>query len=110
MVPRFRTDGEREEVVALVLTGPRSREMNQKATLYMQQRIRVPMASNQAPMLDGVVEADETYVRGKPRKQNKRVDMPKKPGPKSDGSSKNTPAIGAAQRDGNVVAQFARDL
>lgn len=88
----------------------RDLEMNQKAALYMRQRIRTAVASNQAPMLDGEVAADETYVCGKPRKPNRRLDMPKKPGPKSDGSSKNTPVIGAVQRDGNVIAQVARDL
>ena len=33
----------------------RDLEMNQKAALYMQQRIRAAMASDQAPMLAGVV-------------------------------------------------------
>ena len=84
--------------------------LNMKTAWYMQQRIRAAMTSDQAPLLTGVVEADETYVGGRPRKENKRDDMPKKPGPKSDGSSKKTPVIGAVQRDGNVIAQVARDL
>ena len=67
------------------------------------------MASDQAEMLTGIVEADETYVGGKPRKENKRDDMPRKPGPKSDGTSKKTPVIGAVQRNGHVKAQVAQD-
>ncbi len=88
----------------------RDLDLTNPTAWYMQQRIRAAMTSDQAPMLEGVIEADETYVGGKPRKDNKRDDMPKKPGPKSDGSSKKTPVIGAVERDGNVVAQVARDL
>lgn len=53
----------------------RDLELNQKSAWYMQQRIRAAMASDQAPMLTGIIEADETYVGGKPRKKNKRDDQ-----------------------------------
>ena len=39
--------------------------LNVKTAWYMQQRIRAAIASDQAPMFEGVVEADETYVGGK---------------------------------------------
>ena len=41
----------------------------------MMHRIRVAMANDQeqAALLQGVVEADETYVGGKPRKVNRRI-------------------------------------
>lgn len=42
-------------------------ELTQPTAWYIQQRIRAAMASDQAPMQSGVVEADETYVGGKPR-------------------------------------------
>ena len=69
------------------------------------------MTSDQAPMLAGIVEADETYVGGKPRKRNKRDDD--KPGgntSKRGRGTDKTPIIGAVERDGNVVAQVAQDL
>ena len=50
----------------------RDLELNQKSAWFMQQRIRAAMAADQAPMLQGIVEADETYIGGKPRKGNKR--------------------------------------
>ena len=38
----------------------------------MQQRIRAQMATEQGEiLLQGIVEADETYMGGKPRKRNK---------------------------------------
>ena len=73
----------------------------------MQQRIRAGMASEEAPLLTGIVEADETYVGGKPRKSNKKEDdTPNKRGR----GTKKTPIIGAVERDGNVIAQVAHDL
>ncbi len=80
--------------------------INQKAAWYMQQRIRAGMASDQAPMLSGIIEADETYVGGKPRKSNKKNQRPHKRGKGTD----KTPVIGAVERDGNVIAQVADDL
>ena len=85
----------------------RDLEMNQQAALHMQQRIRAAMASDQAPMLAGIIEADETYVGGKPRKSNKRDDD--KDNKRGRGTDK-TPIIGAVERDGNVIAQVAQDL
>ena len=53
----------------------RDLEMNQKTAWYMQQRIRAAMASDEGALLQGIIEADETYLGGKPRhkdKDNKR--------------------------------------
>ena len=50
----------------------RDLEVNQPSAWYMQQRIRQAMAENQADWLSGIVEADETYVGGRPRKGNQR--------------------------------------
>ena len=85
----------------------RDLELNQKTAWYMQQRIRAAMAADQAPMLQGIVEADETYVGGKPRKSNKRDDD--KPNKRGRGTKK-TPVIGAVERGGQVVARVADDL
>ena len=85
----------------------RDLELNQKTAWYMQQRIRAAMAADQAPMLQGIVEADETYVGGKPRKRNKRDDD--KPSKRGRGTKK-TPIIGAVERGGQVAARVADDL
>jgi len=82
-------------------------ELTPQTALYMQQRIRTAMAADQAPMLQGIVEADETYVGGKPRKGNNRDDD--KPNKRGRGTSK-TAVIGAAERGGNVSARVTDDL
>ncbi len=79
--------------------------LTQQTALFMQERLRAVMASDQAPMLAGIIEADETYVGGKPRKDNKRDDFPRG----GQGKSDKTPVIGAVERDGNVVAQVIQD-
>lgn len=77
----------------------------------MMQRIRTAMAADpeQERLLYGIVEADETYVGGKPRKGNKRDDD--KPNKRGRGTKK-TPVIGVVERGGRVVAKVAeaRDL
>lgn len=89
----------------------RDLELNQQAALHMQHRIRAAMASDQSEMLSGIIEADETYVGGKPRKSNKRDDDQEggNTAKRGRGTDK-TPIIGAVARDGNVVAQVAEDL
>lgn len=85
----------------------RDLELTQPTAWYMQQRIRAAMASDEAPMLAGIIEADETYVGGKPRKSNRKDDD--KTNKRGRGTEK-TPIIGAVERDGNVIAQVAEDL
>ncbi len=84
-------------------------DVPQKAAWYMQQRIRAEMTNKQGEItLHGIIEADETYVGGKPRKRNKRDnDEPK--APRGRGTRK-TAVIGAVERGGKVVAQVARSL
>ena len=51
----------------------RDLDLNQRSAWYMQQRIRSEMATKQGKvLLRGIIEADETYVGGKPRKKHKR--------------------------------------
>ena len=52
----------------------RDLDLNQKSAWFMQHRIRAQMASEQGPLLQGILEADETYVGGKPRKANRAED------------------------------------
>ena len=53
----------------------RDLDLNQKTAWYMQQRIRSEMMRKEGKaLLKGIVEVDETYVGGKPRKRNKHKD------------------------------------
>lgn len=66
------------------------------------------MAKKTRPIvLQGIIEADETYIGGKPRKENKKED--REPAKRGRGTSK-TAVIGAVERGGNVVAQVAENL
>ncbi len=86
----------------------RDLDLNQKTAWFLMQRVRAEMATKQsAILLQGIVEADETYVGGRPRKGNRREDDT--PSPRGR-ATKKTPVIGAVERGGNVVAQVASDL
>ena len=80
-------------------------ELPHQTAHYMQQRIRAAMAADQAPLLQGIVEADETYVGGKPRKGNNRDDDG--PGAPRGRGTRKMPVIGAVERGGNVTARVA---
>jgi hypothetical protein len=97
-------------VIALMLNAKKSASscqiardlgMRQPTVWAMMHRIRVAMASDeqQSGLLHGIVEADETYVGGKPRKGNHRDgDQPNKRGR----GTKKVPVIGVAERYGRV--------
>lgn len=80
----------------------RDLELNQKTAWYLAMRLRRAMAQEKyAYFLRGIVEADETYVGGRPRKTNQG---------KSTGHNRwgrgtdKTPVIGAVERGGRVIA------
>ena len=81
----------------------RDLDMNQKSAWFMQQRIRAEMASEQGPMLQGILEMDETYIGGKPRKANKKED--RKPAKRGRGAENKIKVIGAVERGGKVAAE-----
>ncbi len=85
----------------------RDLELNQKSAWYMQQRIRAAMAADQGSFLRGIIEADETFLGGKPRKRNHRSN--RKPAKRGRGTSK-TAVVGAVERGGKVAARVAEDL
>lgn len=78
----------------------RDLSMNQKSAWYMNMRIRDAMVDKDS-FLFGIVEADETYVGGKPRKSDRNSDDP----PKRGRGTKKLPVVGAVARQGKVVAQ-----
>ncbi|HXS06386.1 MAG TPA: IS1595 family transposase [Rhizomicrobium sp.] len=79
--------------------------MRRPTVWSMMHRVRFVMAgdADQSALLHGIVEADETYVGGKPRKGNKRWDGKAKTG---RGTSK-AAVMGAVERGGRVVAKPA---
>lgn len=53
----------------------RDLDLNQKSAWYIMTRIRAEMANKTNPIvLQGIIEADETYIGGKPCKENKKED------------------------------------
>jgi transposase-like protein len=107
-------------VLALMLNAKKSASAYQisrdtgirRATVWsMMHRIRVAMSSDeaQATLLHGIVEADETFVGGKPRRHNRRDDG-NVGGPNASGKrgTKKIPVVGAVERHGRVVARVAR--
>ena len=78
----------------------RDLNLNQRSAWFLHMRIREAMVDKDA-FLFGIVEADETYIGGKPRKNDKDSDDP----PKRGRGTKKLPVIGALARGGKVVAQ-----
>ena len=107
-------------VLALMLNAKKSASAYQiardlgmrRATVWsMMHRVRLAMATDadQGALLHGIVEADETYIGGKPRKGNERgADQKSKRG---RGTSK-AAVVGLIERGGRVVARpmTKRDL
>ena len=85
----------------------RDLDLTQQTALYVQLRIRAAMAAGDVQLLQGIVEADETYIGGRPRKGNRREND--KPSPRGRGTSK-TPVIGVVERGGKVKAKVAEKL
>ncbi len=71
----------------------------------MMYRIRQAMNNNQMGLLSGIVEMDETYVGGKPRKEIKKDDNDDDITPNKRGrGTKKECVAGMVERDGNVKA------
>jgi transposase-like protein len=76
----------------------RDLEVNKNTAWFMAMRIRRAMLDDGA-LLKGIVEMDETYVGGKPRKGGR-------PGKRGRGTKK-VPVVGMVQRDGKVIAKVS---
>ena len=79
-----------------------ARDLNitQPTAYRMGMQIRKAMVDDSV-FLNGIVEADETYIGGKPRKNDKNSEDP----PKRGRGTKKQPVLGALARGGKVVAQ-----
>jgi transposase-like protein len=78
--------------------------MRRPTVWSMMHRVRKAMSKDafQADLLYGIVEMDEVYIGGKPRKGNRRDDD--KPSKRGRGTRKQ-PVVGILERGGRVVAQ-----
>jgi len=86
----------------------RDLDLNQKTAWYILTRIRAEMANKTNPIvLQGIIEADETDIGGKPRPANKKED--REPAKRGRGTSKTT-VIGAVERGDEVVAKVVENL
>lgn len=85
--------------------------MRRPTVWSMMHRIRTAMANDgeQAELMYGIVEADEVYIGGKPRKGNGGRNG--KPAKRGRGTAK-TPVVGVMERGGRVMARAfdKRDL
>ena len=86
----------------------RDLDLNQKTAWFILTRIRAEMAEKvNSILLQGIIEADETYIGGRPRKKNKKED--RQPAKRGRGTDK-IAVIGAVARGGEVVAEVAKGL
>jgi transposase-like protein len=79
-----------------------------KSALFLMHRIRWAMADtdySEQPKLSGIVEADETYVGGKPRNK-----QPGKGPQKGWLQTRKTPVVSLVQRDGNIRSFVTADV
>ena len=86
----------------------RDLDMNQKSAWFMMQRIRAEMERNNGGILQGIIEADETFVGGAPRKRNKRNDDD--PHDSAQGWTKKTPVLGMVEWSGKVLAKAVSEV
>ena len=85
----------------------RDLQVNKNTAWRIAMQIRRAMTqAEQRHMLTGIVEMDETYIGGKPRK-GKRYDDPNDKPKRGRGTTK-TPVVGAVERDGEVRAKVAK--
>lgn len=81
-----------------------------KAAWFLAHRIRLAMCEDSlASKLQGIVEVDETYVGGKPRKgQKDELGNPVKS--KRGRGTKKTPVVVLVERDGNVKTRVVENI
>ena len=80
----------------------RHRNMNQKSAWTMAMKIRAYMADDDDQLLKGIVEADETYVGGRPRYRRKKGEIKKS---KRGRGTDKALVVGLVQRGGKAIAK-----
>ncbi len=82
--------------------------MRRPTVWSMMHRIRKAMATDQMDLLKGIVEMDECYIGGKPRKEVKKnddSDDDDTPSNKRGRGTNKTSIVGMVEREGNVKTQ-----
>lgn len=86
--------------------------LSYKSALFLMHRIRFAMApTKKGPKLSGTVEADETYIGGKPRKRS--APAPRKYGPVNNAKTRrarHAVVFAAVQRGGQVRTRVIPDI
>jgi transposase-like protein len=82
-------------------------EVTKDTAWYLFMRIRKALKENEAVLLEGIIEADETYIGGK--NKNRHNDKKTKGGQGRGGEDK-TPVIGLLERGGKVRAKKSTDV
>lgn len=89
--------------------------LSYRSALFLMHRIRWAMApaNEMEPKLGqggGVVEFDETYVGGRPRRISRRPDGSVRMGPGWDFSKRKTPVVAGVERGGRVKARVTGNI
>ena len=84
----------------------RDLDIGQKAAWFMLHRIREMMTERAPELLEGIVEADETFVGGKNKNKHKSKRFTRNQG---RSLKDKTPVFGIVQRDGLVIAKPVKD-
>lgn len=102
----WRASSSKKGVAALEIM--RVCQISYKSALFLMNRIRFAMAPDQAiaPKLSGIVEADETYVGGRPRRDWRYYPSERKCG---RGTEK-TPVFAAVERGGQIRSRVIADV
>jgi transposase-like protein len=88
----------------------RDLEVHVETAWTMSHRIRNAMTQNENMLLKGIVEMDETYIGGKPRKESKKKDDDNDyPKNKRGRGTKKQAVVGMIERKGNVKVEAVKN-
>jgi transposase-like protein len=77
-------------------------QISYKSALFLMHRIRYALTPGSGQKLKGMVEADETYIGGKPRPGARHY--------KSGRGTKKAPVLAMVERDGNIRRRVVADV
>lgn len=81
-----------------------------KSALFMLNRIRFAMDAGDVEPLDGIVEVDETFVGGKPRRKNKQAKIANRGEHQAKQMKRKQPVLGMLQRNGKIRPKVIADV
>jgi len=81
-----------------------------KSALFMLNRIRFAMDSSDVEPLEGIVEVDETFVGGKPRRKNNQAKIESRGAHQAKQMKRKQPVLGMLQRNGKIRPKVIADV